>query len=479
LKILDLIRKNPSLWFIVVYTFFLWALPNQNQTGDAYGYAFSMESGKSLSSPHHLLYNWLGYGFAQVFPGKAMWFMLKLNALLMGLSLFLLNKILRTSTDTKLALALTVFCAYSFASLRFSGLNETYVIPLFFSLLGSLLLLKKPESWKNLLLGFVSLTLAVLFHQIHVFWLLAWGLVYGIKSKKAALSFIFSGLAILTIYTSFASYRNQSLWYFITEDVQNGLVVTHFSIEHLFFTGVNSIRTIIQVHGDQFVLLREYPLAWLLPAVLLSSLIGFFVFRKNVRHLWSLDWSLSRAAMLAFLLHFALVVYSMGNAEFMLMLPFLGVIAFGKYIKFSAKSWMVLAVGIGIWNMGFDTLPKNLFDYHKNQETREWLKETDAKYFAAHNRTTFTNFMDWKNACEKDTSTIMIFDYSKDYKKILQLKYAKVLTNLLNYPSSFDRKAIHDISITKGFKPVIKVNDSIPTWRGQIYLGILENLEFR
>jgi len=81
--------------------------------------------------------------------------------------------------------------------------------------------------------------------------------------------------------------------------------------------------------------------------------------------------------------------------------------------------------------------PKTFFDYHKNQETREWLKETDAKYFAAHNRTTFTNFMDWKNACEKDTSTIMIFDYSKDYKKILQLKYAKVLTNLLNYPSSF------------------------------------------
>jgi len=43
---------------------------------------------------------------------------------------------------------------------------------------------------------------------------------------------------------------------------------------------------------------------------------------------------------------FALVVYSMGNAEFMLMLPFLGVIAFGKYIKFSAKSWMVF----GGWN---------------------------------------------------------------------------------------------------------------------------------
>ena len=106
-----IIKKNSILTFICTYILFLWLLPNQNQSGDSYGYAFSMESGNYLTSPHHLLYNWLGYGIAQIFPGKAMLFMLKINGLLMGLSLLILNYILTKSTDKRFAFALTIFCA--------------------------------------------------------------------------------------------------------------------------------------------------------------------------------------------------------------------------------------------------------------------------------------------------------------------------------------------------------------------------------
>jgi hypothetical protein len=474
LNLKAIIKNNSIPTFIGVYVLFLWLLPNQNQSGDAYGYAFSMESGNYLTSPHHLLYNWLGHGIAQLFPGKAMLLMLKINGLLMGLSSLFLYFILKKSTDKRLAFALTLFCACCFACLRFASLNETYVIPLFFSLLGSWFLLKSAKSWKNLLLGFGSMVLAVLFHQIHIFWLLSWGIIYAIQSRSAFISFLLSGLVILAIYLGFASNTNLSLWYFITEDVQKGLVATRIGPEHFIFTVINSIRTLIQVHGNVFLLLKIHPILWILPLLLLSSIVLFFRFRKSTRHVWILDSGLRKSAILAFTLHFLWVIYSMGNAEFMLMLPFLGIIAFGKHLPFSAKSWTLLAAGIGIWNIGFHVIPKNVLNDHKNEETRAWLLNEKAKYFVAHDRTEFTNYMDWKNTCEGEEKSMEIWDYSKDYTLVKTKYHSKIYTNMYNYPKTFNRSTIQEVSTTKGMNPEYVILDSLKTWRGPIFMGYLK-----
>ncbi|MDA8896000.1 hypothetical protein N9J24_01300 [Bacteroidia bacterium] len=474
LNLKAIIKKNSIPTFIGAYVLFLWLFPNQNQSGDSYGYAFSMESGNYLTSPHHLLYNWLGYGIAQIFPGKAMLFMLKINGLLMGLSLLILNYILTKSTDKRFAFALTIFCASCFASLRFASLNETYVIPLFFSLLGSWFLLKNAHSWKNLLLGFGFMVLAVLFHQIHIFWLLSWGIIYAIQSRSAFISFLLSGFIILAIYLAFASNTPLSLWHYITQDVQNGLVTTSIGPEHFIFTGINSIRTLVQVHGNVFLLLNIYPVLWFLPLLLLSSIILFIRFRKSTKHVWILDSGLRKSAILAFILHFLWVIYSMGNAEFMLLLPFLGVIAFGKHLRFSAKSWTLLAVGMGIWNIGFHVIPKNILNDHRNEETRSWLLNKDAKYFVAHDRTEFTNYMDWKNTCEGEEKSMEIWDYSKDYTLIHREHHSSIYTNMFKYPKTFNRRAVHELSITKEMNPAYEISDSLKTWRGSIFLGKLK-----
>lgn len=400
--------------------------------------------------------------------------MLKINGLLMGLSLLILNKILSQSTDRKLAFALTIFCASCFASLRFSSLNETYVVPLFFGLLGSWFLLKRAVTWKNLIIGFGSLVLSVLFHQIHIFWLLSWGIIYSLQSRSAFISFLLSGLAILAIYLGFASNAQLSLWNFITEDVQNGLVATHMGPEHFIFTGINSIRTLIQVHGNVFLLLHLYPVLWLLPLLLLGAIILFFRFRKSTKHVWILDSGLGKSAMLAFILHFLWVIYSMGNAEFMLILPFLGLIAFGKYLRFSAKSWTLLAAGIGIWNIGFHVIPKNILNDHKNEEIRVWLLNKNAKYFIAHDRTEFTNYMDWKNTCEGKEKSMEIWDYSKDCDLINTKHHSRIYTNMYNYPKTFNRRAIQESGISKEMNLKYKISDSLETWRGLIYLGQLK-----
>ena len=97
-----------------------------------------------------------------------------------------------------------------------------------------------------------------------------------------------------------------------------------------------------------------------------------------------------------------------------------------------------------------------------------------AKYFVAHDRTEFTNYMDWKNTCEGEEKSMEIWDYSKDYTLIHREHHSSIYTNMFKYPKTFNRRAVHELSITKEMNPAYEISDSLKTWRGSIFLGKLK-----
>jgi hypothetical protein len=98
------------------------------------------------------------------------------------------------------------------------------------------------------------------------------------------------------------------------------------------------VRTILQVHGHVFELLVIYPILWICIVVLLTSLGAFFYFKGKSIKPWAQSQPFYLAATIAFFMHLTFAFYSVGNAEFMVMLPFLAVLSFGRYIL-SYRDW--------------------------------------------------------------------------------------------------------------------------------------------
>ena len=183
--------------FIPVVLYLL--LPNQNPGSDAWGYtALELKrqtQGTPYFSPHHLLFHEFGHSTFRLFPFRFidfMGWMQILNAFFGGVSLWFFYKISLHSFDKKTALVLTFLVGSTFGIIRFATENETYVIPITLSLAGSLALLKRNNSFKWLYAGFLLLGLAVLFHQIHIWWWLAAVIALGLN--KRALPAVFLSL---------------------------------------------------------------------------------------------------------------------------------------------------------------------------------------------------------------------------------------------------------------------------------------------
>jgi hypothetical protein len=82
--------------------------------------------------------------------------------------------------------------------------------------------------------------------------------------------------------------------------------------------------------------------------------------------------------------------------------------------------------------------------------------------------------MDWKNTCEGEEKSMEIWDYSKDYTLVKTKYHSKIYTNMYNYPKTFNRSTIQEVSTTKGMNPEYVILDSLKTWRGPIFMGYLK-----
>lgn len=369
-----MIKRLP--YFVILLFALLYLLfPVQTSSVDAHGYANYIKSGEGLFSSHHLLYNLLGFVWVKLLnffgANDVLAAMKALNAILSGLSLALIYSIFSEQGFSRAkSLAWITFIGSSWGIMRFATENETYIAPIFLSLVGSLFLLRynRGHRIKNLLLSGLFTALACLFHQIHFFWWLAFAVALLVKDgfKRAAI-FVLPAFIVPLVYLLVIGLENggipslEDVLRFVFRDYMAGTASVGFGLMSIVMSGISLIRTFIQVHGYMLMLVKAN--LWLLGFVALALLLGF----QSIRHLrgTSIDFKilgsgfiLAHLLALFFQLFFAFL--SHGNSEFMVMLPVLFAIVLSGISKNDTRLIGYTALGMFVWNLSFGLMPLHL-----------------------------------------------------------------------------------------------------------------------
>ncbi len=163
-------RDSLLVFFLFSLVYALSASPVLGAAHDGVYYLRSIESGRHLLHPHHLLYNpvarlwWRATGMGD--PVLAVeW----LNALAGGLAAALLHRAVSRFAARPLAFFSTALWGFSFGPWFYSATIEVYLLPLPF-LLGAWIALETPST-RRAAAGGVLVAFAVLFHQTNLLFL--------------------------------------------------------------------------------------------------------------------------------------------------------------------------------------------------------------------------------------------------------------------------------------------------------------------
>ncbi len=365
--------------FILVVIFFsiYMLLPTSNSTIDAWFFAGNVKNGESLFLSHHLFYN--AFGFIWV---NAIGFFIKidtlklliiLNAVFAAATLYMLGLTLRLiGVEGKRAILWVALLGSSWAIMRYATENETYIIPLFFSLLGSYCFIKslKDNRLHILFLSGLFAATACLFHQVMFFWWLS--LLIGVAYRRKVKSFVWFALPALIVPISYVLvvvfYNDQplslnSLMRFVFNDYYTGTAGLSTGISSFILLGIGSVRSFFQVHGYIINLSHFSPLFYI--GVLLSALLLTFAAFRLRQISW--DWvKLKEQAvwvhLLAIILQLFFALLSDGNAEFLVMIPLLAVIVLAQLISNEIRVVQSLALGMLIWNLSVGLLPLHYYN---------------------------------------------------------------------------------------------------------------------
>ncbi len=368
---------------VSIYLFF----PSANLSLDGIGYGADVKYGDGLFAPHHLLFNFFNFivfrFISFFFEVDVLQMMQFLNGIFAVASLFILYRIIfLQSGDNKKAALLTFFAGASFGIMRFAVEAETYVIPLFFSLLASLFFQKFIHSAKiyNVFFVGIFISTAVLFHQVHLFWGI--GLFVGFvltKNIRALITFSTLSLLVPLVYIFVLVFYNETaftipnLFRFLADYYYSAEANYHFGWVNFLITPITFFRTFFQVHGIVIEVFRLMPILFGLIPVLV------YLMYKSVRYFWtslqfkSYIFSLLKKTpfelthLIVFLLQFLFAFYSHGNSEFMIMLPFLLVLFVPVIFSVDVLAVKYLTITMVVWNFFFGILPNHVFNFQNNQ----------------------------------------------------------------------------------------------------------------
>jgi hypothetical protein len=361
---------KPYLVVVLFLVLYAWGASN-NSSLDAWGYASEIERGEELLQPHHLLYNVLGYCWVHLMsvliPTGAIGLLKLLNALFASLSLLVLNEILtllKVKEPNRLGWILLV--AGSWGIMRFATDNEAYIVPIFFSLLGSFFFLKGAERlgkssifWS----GFFS-AFAILFHQVMVFWWVALAIgVIARYRKKGIVPFFSPALVapvayIAATWLEYGSVSLSGLVKFGLLDYYNGTAKLELNGRVMLMWLLSMFRSFFQVHGYMFTLFKQNWTWWVagISAIALvgCGLVSAFTnskIRKSALNqpIWIF--------MLAALLQILFALFAGGNAEFMVMLPALLAIILSVTVEVNPRALVITTLGMLTWNTTFGLIP--------------------------------------------------------------------------------------------------------------------------
>jgi hypothetical protein len=478
--------------------------PTKVSSLDAFGFAYLINESRELFLAHHLLYNLIGFLWIKLFhlfsDLDSLYLLKIMNAVAASISLMLLERILRIRGFEPVKRILwVVFAGSSWAVMRFATENETYILPICFSLIGSYfftLYLSKSKLKVLLLAGFFA-AFAALIHQIHFFWWL--GLLLSLlimkRSFKKVLIFTLPSLIVPLVYifvlihTKDAPISSSDFFQFVFNDYQSGVAEFSIDSKNFLLTPISFIRTFVQVHGYMYNYLKEN--LWLIFSLLASLVLfgKFLVSLKSVRFDFrKITSCFVSGHLLAFLLQLIFAFISHGNAEFMVMLPFLFSIVFSEFSRNEIRPLYYLVSGLLIWNLSFGIVPLAKDCADGDEMVAEFLMEDrqdrgDNSLFVIFNLHRVANMVGYYEShySLKNLKSIEEFESKKEVISEIKkaLKSDKIIyTDCIDRPATISRASLLINNYQGAFEGFQKEKvDSSLTLSGKYYLYKITNAE--
>lgn len=450
-------RRLVFMLIFLSYIFF----PTNNSSLDSYAYAGYVKYNHYLFTPHHLFSNVIIYVLLQPFKYldvniDILLFSKIVNSLFQLINLFIFYKILtflKIKERTKLLYILIL--AFSFSLWRYGTENETYIIPISFSLLGSYYFLKNIKKNKNLYIILSSLfgVLACLFHQIHFFW---WfGLLFGFYFHKRSFKTIFlylipSLLVPLSYILALLFYEMQELTFFnlqhfVFHDFYQESVTTDFGWKNFFFQTINTVRTYFQIHPNIYLLIKNNWL-YLIPLILclIVSYKLFNLFRANKNLITKKENHLrifTSVHISIFTVNYLFAFYSAGNIEFMVMLPYLLILCISIKYNIDYRISQKVVVLLFVWNFSYGIFPNYNYNYYNDTELVNYMIKNKEKTFIVKNHTTIAQYF-YETGIDNPKNIIHINKIDKEkLNEIIKVKN-EIYTDIINKPEIFNREKI-------------------------------------
>lgn len=457
-KLLDKsIIFNRRLVFILIFLLYI-LFPTNNSSLDSYAYAGYVKYNYYLFTPHHLFSNVIIYILLLPFKYlnvniNILLFSKLVNSFFQIINLFIFYKILtfiKFKEKTKLLYILIL--AFSFSLWRYGTENETYIIPISFSLLGSFYFLKNLKKIKThyIILSSLFGVIACLFHQIHFFWWfsLLFGFFLYKKSFKTLFLYLIPTLLVpLSYILVVIFYEKQELTlfniqYFVFHDLYEGSVMTDFGWKGFFFQIINTIRTYFQIHANIYFLIKNNWL-YVFPLILclFVSYKLFKLFRTDKKLIVKKDNHLkifTRIHIIIFIANFLFAFYNAGNIEFMVMLPFLLIIYISNKYNINDKIFELLVILLFVWNFSYAIFPNYYYNYYNDMELVNYMTENKEKTFIVKNHTTISQYF-YKTGISNPKNIFLIDKINQEQiDKIIKVD-GEIYTDIINKPEIFNK----------------------------------------
>lgn len=458
-EINNILLLQPKTLFVFIMIGVLYFIfPTHNSTLDAYNYAASVKYSENLFSPHHLLYNAFIYSILHpllwVFPNMdALSFSKVINTFfVIGILIILFKLLTQLKFQKNEALLWITGIAFSYNFLRYGTENETYIIPVFFSVWGSYYFLKyvqNPRYFYIFLSGLLA-SIACLFHQIHFFWWLGLllGVIFYIYNIKTIFYYSISAIIVPVVYLLVLSLdKGESITYthitrFIFHDFYSGSARSEIGVMNFLFIGISVIRSFFQVHPNISLLIKKNTI-FILP-VLVFLVWGFYstlciLKKKILRKRNETNIIFYKTSLIILVLHVLFAFYAVGNVEFLVMLPVLLVFTIGYYFKFFNKFLLNLIVILFIWNFMYGLFPNNAFNYYNDKELINFIFHHPNSIFIVENSSIINQY--YYQTGIDNYEKILLKEKGFNQEKIdslLQI-YPSVYTDIIDKPSIFNR----------------------------------------
>lgn len=418
------LKRNYS-WFIIIFFGLIYFLfLSNNPTSDSYSNAFSSITSQELFRPHHLLYSAFGYliylpfQITNIEPIKIFQFVNVLFALsCLTVVRIMLHRI--HSKETIIA-ASVVFLGSCFGFQRFAIDNECYIIPLFFTLLAMNFVqsfLMRNRSYKVILCA-LACSIGCLFHQIVIFAWVSSFLIFVFNGKWRFITrFILISLIIpitysLVVYFQEGNLSFSSLINFVLYDYRNSNAEMPILNNVIILSAISLVRTFIQVHGYIFQFISLHPTICIPMIIIALSFLVYgiiylfklknrqltiFQERRFVRYCWGM-----------LILYFGFAAFSNGNAEFMVIIPFLIVFLAVYYFENLLGALFGLGLFMYVWNLFFGLIPMANMNLSSNKEIVNLILNEPNAVFVLKDKVAVDNIFAYQQRKENKSNTYKI-----------------------------------------------------------------------